>query len=170
MASEPVDLPLAPPPAPDAKIRVWKKNIRGGVRYDVGLSPYVPGMFYAAAALCAGAGIFGWNVMPREQAVIFGFLFGLNAFITLLAGAAIHKLKRPIELGTGGFTLAGKTAPLARIDAITVQRGLFSRLRVATATDFAEMMMDRGQAEWLKADIEYEIHARRGQTPKKGAE
>lgn len=170
MASEPADLFSAPPPAPDAKLRVWKKSIPGGVRYEVGLSPYVSGMFYAAAALCVGAGIFGWHFMPREQAVALGFLFGLNAFITAMAGASIHTLKRPIEVGTAGFTLGGKTAPLARIDAITVQRGLLSRFRVDAGADVVEMMMDRRQAEWLKADIEYELRARRNQTPKKGAE
>lgn len=163
------DVPSAPHAAPDAKLRLRKKNIPGGVRYEVGLSPYVPGMFYAAAALCAGAGVFGWNVMPREQAVALGFLFGLNAFITAMAGASIHKLKRPIEVGTAGFTLAGKTAPLARIDEITVQRGLLSRLRIAAGADTVEMMMDRRQAEWLKADIEYELRTRRAQTPKKDA-
>lgn len=164
------DFPSAPRAAPDAKLRVWKKNIPGGVRYEVGLSPYVSGMFYAAAALCAGAGVFCWNVLPGEQAIALGFLFGLNAFITAMAGASIHNLKRPIEAGTGGFTFAGKTVPLARINEITVQRGLLSRLRIAVGADTLEMMMDLRQAEWLKADIECELRARRGQTPKKGAE
>ncbi|MBI5638321.1 MAG: hypothetical protein HZA03_10170 [Nitrospinae bacterium] len=170
MASEPSDFPSAPPPAADAKLRVLKKNVRGGVCYEVGLPPYVPGMFYAASALCVGAGLFGWKILPHEQAVALGFLFGLNAFITAMAGASIHKLKRPIEVGTGGFTIAGKTAPLARIDGVAVTRGPLCRLRVEAGTDSAEMMMGRKQAEWLKADIEYELRARRGQTPKKGAE
>lgn len=170
MASEPSGFPSAPPPAADAKLRVWKKNVRGGVCYEVGLPPYVPGMFYAASALCVGAVLFGWKILPHEQAVALGFLFGLNAFITAMAGASIHKLKRPIEVGTGGFTIAGKTAPLARIDGVAVTRGLFSRLRIVAGTDSAEMMMDRNQAEWLKADIEYELRARRSQTPRKGAE
>ncbi len=170
MASEPAGIPSAPSQALGAKIRVWKKNIQGGVRYEVGLSPYVSGIFYAAAALCVGAGILGWNFMPREQAVPLSFLFGLNAFITAMAGASIHTLKRPIEVGTAGFTLGGKTAPLARIDAITVTRGPLCRLRVDAGADVVEMMMDRRQAEWLKADIENELQTRRTQTPKKGAQ
>lgn len=169
MASEPAQPTSARPTAPDAKLRVWKKSIPGGVRYDVALSPYVSGIFYAAAALCVGAGIFGWNFMPREQAVPLSFLFGLNAFITAMAGASIHTLKRPIEIGSAGFTIGGKTAPLARIDAVIVTRGLLCRLRVEAGTDSAEMMMDRRQAEWLKADIEKELQTRRTQTPKKGA-
>lgn len=168
MANEPADLPSTP--APDAKIRVWKKNIRGGVRYEVGLPPYVSGMFYAAAALCAGAGIFVWIYIPREQAVPLAFLFGFNSFITAVAGGTIHQLKRSIEVGTGGFTIAGKVAPLSRIDEVTVKRGLLSRLRVAAGTDSAEMKMGWRQAAWLKADIEYELRSRRTQTPKKGAE
>lgn len=170
MAREQASTPSAPSPAPGAKLRVWKKNIQGGVRYEVGLSPYVAGIFYAASALCVGAGIFGWMYMPHEQAVPLSFLFGLNAFITAMAGASIHTLKRPIEVGTAGFTLGGKTAPLARIDAVTVQRGLLCRLHVTAGPDIVEMMMDRRQAEWLKTDIENEIQMRRTQTPKKGAE
>ncbi len=165
--------PLAastPPPAADAKIRVWKKNVRGGVRYEVGLPRYVPGMFYAASALCVIMGFLGWKFMPHEQATPLAFLFGFNAFITAMAGGSVHQLKRVIEAGTGGFTIAGKTAPLARIDAVIVTRGPLCRLRVVAGTDSAEMMMARKQAEWLKADIEYELQARRRQTPKKGAE
>ncbi len=162
--------PLAAPPAPDANIRVWKKNIRGGARYEVGLPASVSALFYAAAALCVCAAIFAWNFMPRDQAVPLLFLFGFNAFITAVAGASVHHLKRPIEVGTAGFTIRGKMAPLARIDAVIVRHGLPARLRVVAGTDSVEMMMGRGQAEWLKADIECELRARRAQTPKKGAE
>ena len=159
-----------PPPAADVKLRIWKKNVRGGVRYEIGLPPYVPGLFYAASALCVTAGLFGWNMLPREQATPLAFLFGFNAFITAVAGGSIHHLKRSIEVSTGGFTIAGKVAPLARIGAVAVMRGPLCRLRVQAGTDSAGMMMGRTQAEWLKADIEYELQARRRQTPKKGAE
>lgn len=170
MASEPASLASPPPPVPSAQIHVWKKNIQGGVRYEVGLPPYVPGMFYAASVLCVGAGILVWLFVPRELATPLVFLFGFNAFITAVAGGSIHQLKRVIEVGTGGFTIAGKVAPLSRVDAIIVTRGPLCRLRVETGTDSAEMMMSRRQAEWLKADIEDELGTRRTQTPKKGAE
>ncbi len=158
------------PPAAGAKIRVWKRNVRGGVRYEVGLPRYLSGLFYAASVLCACAGFFSWGFLPHEQRAPLVLLFAFNAFITAIAGGSIHQLKRPIEVGTGGFTIAGKTAPLSRIDALAVTRGALCRLRVAAGNDSVEMTMARGQAEWLKADIEHELQARRRQTPKKGAE
>lgn len=169
MASEP-GTTSGRPTIPDAKLRVWKISIPGGARYEVGLPPYIPGMFYTASVLCVGAGIFVWFFVPRELATPLVFLFGFNAFITAVAGGSIHQLKRAIEVGTGGFTIAGKVAPLSRIDAIIVTRGPLCRLRVEAGADSAEMMMSRRQAVWLKADIENELRTRRTQTPKKGAE